>query len=73
MVRNTPVNAGDTGLIPDPGRSHMFRTTRPVCHNYLACALEPGNCNYRGPRALALVLCNKGSYWNEKPAHCNRE
>ena len=51
----------------------MLGVTKLMHHNYLACALEPGNYNYRGPRALALVLCNKGSYWNEKPAHCNRE
>ena len=23
MVKNPPANAGDTGLIPDSGRSHM--------------------------------------------------
>ena len=25
VVKNPPANAGDTGLIPDPGRSHMPR------------------------------------------------
>ena len=30
VIKNLPVNAGDTGLIPDPGRSHMM----PVCHDY---------------------------------------
>ena len=24
VVKNLPVNAGDTGLIPGPGRSHML-------------------------------------------------
>ena len=24
MVRNLPANAGDVGLIPDPGKSHML-------------------------------------------------
>ena len=23
MVKNPPANVGDTGLIPDPGRSHV--------------------------------------------------
>ena len=32
--------------------------TKPVCHNYWACALEPRNCDKR-------------NYHNEKPAHCN--
>ena len=34
--------------------------TKPVHHNYWACALEP-------------VLHNKRSYCNEKPAHRNKE
>ena len=25
MVKNLPASAGDAGLIPDPGRSHMQR------------------------------------------------
>ena len=25
VVKNLSANAGDTGLIPDPGRSHMLR------------------------------------------------
>ena len=44
VVKNPPANAGDVGLIPGLGRSHMKcgRTTKPVCHNW-ACALEPVN------------------------------
>ena len=34
------------------------RTTKPVHHNYWACALEP-------------VLHNKRSHRNEKPTHRN--
>ena len=26
MVKNPPANAGDTGLSPGPGRSHMWRS-----------------------------------------------
>ena len=26
VVKNPPANAGDTGLIPGPGRSHMLRS-----------------------------------------------
>ena len=25
VVKNSPANAGDTGLIPSPGRSHMLQ------------------------------------------------
>ena len=27
VVRHPPVSAGDTGSIPDPGRSHMLRSS----------------------------------------------
>ena len=35
VIKNLPANAGDTGLIPDPGRSHMTNwdcvtTIKPV-------------------------------------------
>ena len=26
LVKNTPANAGDMCLVPDPGRSHMLRS-----------------------------------------------
>ena len=32
VVKNLSANAGDTGLIPDPGRSHI--PTKSVGHNY---------------------------------------
>ena len=42
VVKNPPANAGDTGSIPGPGRSHMCAeqlspqatTTEPASHNY---------------------------------------
>ena len=47
VVWNPPVKEGDTGLISDPGRSHMSRTTQaPIHHNYWACALKSRSCNY---------------------------
>ena len=38
--------------------------TKPVRHNYWACALEPAH--------LEPVLHNKKSHCNEKPTHCNK-
>ena len=35
-VKNPPANAGDTGLIPDLGGSHLLRAVKPV-HHYWAC------------------------------------
>ena len=56
------------------------RATKPVRHNYWACALEPASHEYwaRGPQllkpaCLEPVLHNKRSHRNEKPAHRNEE
>ena len=56
------------------------RATKPVRHNYWACALEPASHNYRAcvselpkPACLEPVLHNKRSHPNEKPAHCNEQ
>ena len=45
--------------------------TKPMCHNYWACALEPASHNYWSPHALEPTRCN---YWAHapqllKPAH----
>ena len=52
VIKNLPANEGDLGWIPGPGRSHMLWTAKLMCHNYWACALEPGNHHYwaRAPR-----------------------
>ena len=54
--------------------------TKPVCHNYWACALEPASHNYWArvpqllkPARLKPMICNKRSHRNEKLAHCNEE
>ena len=56
------------------------RATKPVSHNYWACALEPASHNYwaRMPQLLKLacpkpVLRNKRSPRNEKPMHHKEE
>ena len=54
--------------------------TKPVHHNYWACALEPASHNYWArvpqllkPMHLEPVLRNKRSHRNKKPAHSNEE
>ena len=42
MVKNLPASAEDSGLDP----THYRATNKPICHNYRACAIEPGNHNY---------------------------
>ena len=56
VVKNLPDNAGNMGSIPDPGRSHMPRATKPMCRNYRVCALEPGASSTEPmcPRACVL-------------------
>ena len=56
------------------------RATKPVHHNYWACALEPAGHNYWAsvpqllkPACLEPVLRNKKSHRNEKRVHHNEE
>ena len=51
VVKNLPGNAGDAGLIPGPGRSHMAWTD-----SQCAATAEPASCNY-----WALSPCGWGS------------
>ena len=54
--------------------------TKPVCHSYWACTLEPTSHNYWAhvPQLLKLrrlepMQHNKRNHCNEKPARCNKE
>ena len=61
VVKNSPVSAGVTGLIPGLGRSHMLRATKaPVPHLRSPCARTPGAS---APRARAPQ--------QEKPPQCD--
>ena len=55
------------------------RITKPTCHNFWACALEPARPNYRAhtPQLLKPVcpeptLSSRRSHCKEKPEHCNK-
>ena len=86
VVKNLPANAGDTGSIPGPGRSHMPRNNyarAPQLLSLRSRAREPQLLKPACPRAHALqllkpahlepVLCNNRSHHNEKPVHRNEE
>ena len=54
--------------------------TKPMRHNYRACALEPASHNYWArvpqlmkPARLEPVLRKKGNHRSEKPSHCNEK
>ena len=61
MIKNLPANAGNTGLILDPGRFHMPQSNS---------AREP---QLLKPECLEPMLCNERSHHNEKPVHCNKD
>ena len=52
MVKNPFAKAGETVAIPDLERCH--RATKPVCHKYWACALEPRSHNDWATEAYVL-------------------
>ena len=66
MSKNLPTNVGDTGSIPDPGRSHMPQSNEA----HVSQAQNPRSRAWKPP---PLRSCNKNSHCNEKPAHANRE
>ena len=73
VVKNPPANAGDTGLSPGPGRSHMpwsNYTRAPQLPSLCSTAREP---QLLKPTCLEPMLRNKRSHRNEKPAHSNEE
>ena len=78
LAKNPPANARHTCSSPGPGTSHG--ATKPVHHNYWACALEPVCHNYWArvpqllkPTRLDPMLCDKRSHHNKKPVHRNEE
>ena len=59
VVKNPPANAGDTDLIPDPGRSHMPRSNEarilspvPESHNYCTHVLQLLKAEHLEPQVL---------------------
>ena len=56
VVKNLPDNAGDTSSIPGLEDSTCRRATKPMRHNYWACALELACHNYwtHVPQLLSL-------------------
>ena len=65
MVKNLPANAGDVGLIPDPGRSHVLRSNKtytPQLLNLCSRAQELQLLKPEHPRVRASQ--------QEKPPQC---
>ena len=62
VVRNPLANAGDTGLIPDPGRFHMPRSNYARVPQSLSLCSRDQNPQLLSPRAATTepTCCN---YW----------
>ena len=72
VVKNPPAKAGDTGSIPDPGRSHMLRSNKARVPQLLNLRPKAWELQTLIPCAAAtdaghlkLVLCNGKSRHNE--------
>ena len=79
-LKNLPANAGDTGLIPDPGSPMCRGATKSLCHKSWASPLDAGSHNYwaheqqlRKPTHPKPTFCNKNRHRSEKPMHHNEE
>ena len=67
VVKNLPDSAGDTGLIPWEDFT-CHRATKPVSHNYRACALEPGATILSPHAATVKPACSRSlNPQQEKP------
>ena len=73
VVKNPPANAGDTGLSPGPGRSHVPRGNWARAPQLLSLRSRACDPQLLKPVCLEPVLCNKRSHHNEKPAHSNED
>ena len=69
VVKSPPANAGDTGLIPDPGRSHMPQHSEACAPQLLSWCCRAHVLQLLKPTCLEPMLCNKRSHCNEKPVH----
>ena len=73
VVTNPPANAGDMGLIPGPGRSHMLWSNKARAPQLLSLRPRAREPQLLKTADLEPVLHNKRSHRNEKHAHCNEE
>ena len=73
MVKNPPANAGDMGLSPGPGRSHMLQSNSARAPQLLSLRSRAREPQLLKPACLEPVPRNKRSHRNEKPAHHNEE
>ena len=67
VVKNLPAKAGDTGLIPGPGRFHTPWSNLAHAPQLLSLRSRTRELRSLSPRALQPVLPNERSCRSEKP------
>ena len=70
VVNSSPADVGDMGSIPNQWFAPTcHEATKSMCHNYQACALEPGSCNYWAhvPQLLKPTCPGARALQREKP------
>ena len=72
VVKNPPANAGDTGSVPNLGRSHMPRQLNPCFTIAEPVLLSPGTTTSEAGH-LEPLLCSKRSHRDEKQSPSTRE
>ena len=65
--KNPPANAGDTGSIPGPGRSHVPRSNKARVPQLLSLRSRAHEPQLLKPARLETELRNKRSHRSEKP------
>ena len=66
VVKNPPANAGDMGLSPGPGSSHMPRSNEAREPQLLSLRSRAREPQLQKPACLEPVLRNKRSHRNEE-------
>ena len=73
VVKNPPANAGDMGLSPGLGRSHMPRSNQAHVPQLLSLRSRAREPQLLKPTRLEPMLHSKRKHRNEKPAHGDEE
>ena len=77
VVKNLPASAGDVGLIPGLGRSHVLQNNEAHVPQLLSLCSWASKTQLHTPQLLKPVcpeptLSSRRSHCKEKPEHCNK-
>ena len=70
VVKNLPASAGDMGLIPDPGRSHMLQSNKACAPQLLGLCRSAQEPQLLKPHPLKSVLHDR-RHCSENSVHHN--